>query len=382
MAKKKVIVSGCFDLLHSGHVAFLTEAASYGELYVCIGSDYTVNDLKGRYPVNSEGERQYMLNAMKCVHECRISRGGGILDFLPELEEIEPDILIVNEDGNTPSKQKLCEEKNIEYIVLERIPYENLPTRSTTTLRMETTVPFRIDLAGGWLDQPYVSKYFPGPVLTISIEPTVEFNNRSGMASSTRKKAVELWKHALPGGDPVRLSEFLFNCDNPPGTKIISGSQDSFGIVMPGLNRLDYNNNYLPVNIESNHDESILSWLESRLHLVTLGPRVTDYDVLSNTDINIPKAKALSDAAKDCWEAILNKNSKKFGDAFRRSFEAQIAMFPNMAGTEIFEIIDRYKDRALGWKLSGAGGGGYLILVSDEPIDGAVQVKIRRRDSV
>ena len=90
----------------------------------------------------------------------------------------------------------------------------------------------------------------------------------------------------------------------------------------------------------------------------------------------------LATAAIDCWDAILEKNSVKFGEAFRKSFEAQIAMFPNMAGKEIFEIIDQYRDRALGWKLSGAGGGGYLILVSDEPIDGAVQIKIRRQDSV
>jgi cytidyltransferase-like protein len=39
MPKKKVFGSGCFDLLHSGHVAFIKEAAEYGYLYVCIGSD-------------------------------------------------------------------------------------------------------------------------------------------------------------------------------------------------------------------------------------------------------------------------------------------------------------------------------------------------------
>src|SRR5688572_30488854 len=50
---KRVFVSGCFDMLHSGHVAFLQTAASYGDLYVALGSDATVYGLKGRLPVNT-----------------------------------------------------------------------------------------------------------------------------------------------------------------------------------------------------------------------------------------------------------------------------------------------------------------------------------------
>jgi cytidyltransferase-like protein len=379
--RKKVLVSGCFDLLHSGHIAFLSESAEYGDLYVCIGSDETVKELKGRYTINSQAERKYILDAIKYVHECRVSRGGGILDFLPELEEINPDILVVNEDGDTLSKRELCKVKNIEYKVLKRTPYTNLPKRSTTKLRGETTIPFRIDLAGGWLDQPYVSKHYPGSVLTISIEPTIEFNSRSGMASSTRKKAIELWKHALPGGDPYRLGTMLFACDNPPGTEVISGSQDALGITLPGLNKLNYNGKYLPESYETCHDEEILSWLENRLHLVTLSPREWDYDVLANTSINAQNAKVLAEASEACWDGILSQNSKKFGKAFRAAFEAQIAMFPNMVDNQIFEIINQYKDKALGWKLSGAGGGGYLILVAEKNIEGALKIKIRRRDN-
>ncbi len=378
---KKVMVSGCFDLLHSGHVAFLNEAAKFGDLFVCIGSDITVSELKGRFPVINEEERKYLLDALKSVHECRISRGSGILDFLPELEEIKPDILVVNEDGNTPSKFNLCQKKGIKYVVLNRIPYANLPPRSTTTLRTKTIIPFRIDLAGGWLDQPYVSKYYPGSVLTISIEPTLEFNHRSGMASSTRKKAIELWNHQLPTGDPIKVAKMLFAYDNPPGTQVISGSQDAYGIVLPGLNRLDYDNDYLPHNVTSVQDESVLKWLEDNLYLVTLGPRAGNYDVLETTDINKEGAKALSIAAKNCWDGILNKDVETFGQAFRASFEAQFAMFPNMVDDSIIEIIEKYKEQATGWKLSGAGGGGYLIFVAKQPIQGAIQIKIRRQNS-
>jgi cytidyltransferase-like protein len=377
---KKVFVSGCFDLLHSGHIAFLETAASYGDLYVCIGSDKTVYDLKGRYPIITQQERKYMIQALRCIHTCKINKGSGILDFETEINEIKPDIFIVNEDGNTPSKAKLCKDKGIEYIVLDRIPSEGLPVRSTTTLRTNSIIPFRIDIAGGWLDQPYVNKHHPGSVITISIEPTIEFNNRSGMSSSTRNKAIELWKAKLPDGDPELLSKILFSYENPPGTKIVAGSQDALGIVMPGLNRLHYSNeNYWPFEIHKEEAEEVLSWLESKLYLIPLDPRQSDYNVLTNTNINTEGAQQLAQATENCWKAILSKDTKSFGQYFLDSFHAQIAMFPNMLDDATAQIIDRYKDKGLGYKLSGAGGGGYLILVSDAPIDNGIQIKIRRR---
>src|SRR3972149_5856277 len=151
---KKVFVSGCFDLLHSGHIAFLREAAAYGDLYVALGSDKTVYSLKGRLPVNSEQERLYMMKAVSYVKEAFVSRGSGMLDFLPELDEIKPDFFIVNEDGNTPDKQKLCDERGIEYKVLHRVPHPGLEGRSTTALRAMNLIPYRIDLAGGCGDYP------------------------------------------------------------------------------------------------------------------------------------------------------------------------------------------------------------------------------------
>jgi cytidyltransferase-like protein len=380
-AMKKVMVTGCFDMLHSGHVAFLQEAAELGALHVCIGSDETVLGLKGRRPVNQQQERKFMLQSLKCVHQVHINKGSGILDFLTEIDEIKPDTFFVNEDGHTPAKEALCREKGIEYRVSKRIPAADLPIRSTTALREECLIPYRIDLAGGWLDQPWVSKFCPGPVLTISLEPTQDFNFRSGMATSTRKKAIELWRNRIPDGDAEQLAKLLFAFDNPPGTSQIAGSQDSIGIVMPGLNRSDYAGNYWPVQILSVHDESILDWIEQHLYLVTLGPRTQEYDVLADTDITETGAKALSEAASGCWEALLKRDLPAFGLCFTKSFEAQIAMFPNMADQSIFEMIDRYRNQALGWKLSGAGGGGYLILVAEKPIEHAIQIKIRRKET-
>jgi cytidyltransferase-like protein len=375
---KKVFVSGCYDMLHSGHVAFFEEAAALGDLYVGIGSDATISELKGRKTINTEQERLYMVSALKAVKHAFVNKGSGLLDFEDDILELKPDIFFVNEDGHTPAKEALCKKLEIEYVVHKRIPHGNLPVRSTTALRKECNMPYRIDLAGGWLDQPYVSKHYPGPVLTISIEPDYDFNDRSGMSTSTRKKAVELWQTDIPVGDKEKLAKTLFCYENPPGKTEISGSQDSLGIVMPGLNRLDYNGEYWPQKIRSVFDNDIIDWLEKHIYLISLSPRSWEYNVLSETYINTANARALSEAASECWDAILEKNMENFSAGVRKSFEAQIKMFPKMVDEKVMEHIEYYRSKASGWKLSGAGGGGYLILINDKPVENSLKIRIRR----
>jgi galactokinase/mevalonate kinase-like predicted kinase len=170
----------------------------------------------------------------------------------------------------------------------------------------------------------------------------------------------------------------LFCYDNPPGTKIISGSQDSIGIVFPGLANAYYEGEYWPSRIQHVQDAGTLQFVENALYLVSLGPRQADFDVLANTDITPIKAQALADAAESCWQAILDHDIVRFGHYFRASFEAQVAMFPHMLDGDVQSLINQYRDLALGWKLSGAGGGGYLILVADQPVENAVRVIARR----
>ena len=380
MRKKKVFVSGCFDMLHSGHVRFLEEAAAYGDVHVGIGSDHTVKELKGRYPINTQEERKYMLEALRHVKTCLINKGSGIMDFLEDLDRISPDCFLVNEDGNTPAKMRLCRRLGIRYVVLKRNPRANLPARSTTSLRRECQIPYRIDLAGGWLDQPFVSKHGAGPVLVISVEPTIEFNERSGMASSSRRRAIELWQTDIPGGDREKLARVLFSYENPPGTTEFSGSQDALGIVLPGLNRLDYQGNYWPIKITPVHQEETLRWLEEHLCLIPLGPRQGSFQVLKDKRITPARVRALAAAADQCWEAIRQRKVEELGRQMRASFEAQVSMFPRMANPDVTSAIRQYAPGALGWKLSGAGGGGYLILVSRHEVRGAIKIRIRRKD--
>jgi cytidyltransferase-like protein len=378
---KKVFVSGCFDILHSGHIAFLQEASQFGDLFVGLGSDKTVSELKGRMTVNSEEERLYMLEALSCVHQVKINRGSGILDFLDDMKDLKPDVFVVNEDGHTHEKEKICEELGIEYKVLRRVPHANLPVRSTTSMRKETPIPYRIDLAGTWIDQPYVSKYHPGWAITASIEPTIEFNERSGMATSTRKKAIELWNDTLPLENPEKMAKVLFRYDNDPGTKDVSGSQDSIGITIPGVNRFYYDKeNYWPSKFETITDISVIKWLEERLYMVTLWPRPADFVVLEDTRITVENVKRLNEGAEMAWDGLKDKDISLFTKGFAASFDAQVTMFPKMMNSKIADVIDSYRDRALSWKLSGAGGGGYLILISEIEIPNAIRIKIRVKD--
>ena len=380
---RKVLVSGCFDMMHSGHIAFLKTAADFGQVYACIGSDETVFSLKGRYPIINQSERAFCLSALDSVFEARVSRGSGHLDFLPELLEIKPDIFVVNADGDSAEKRTLMAQNQIEYIVLDRIPAENLPPRSTTALRTICDIPYRLDLAGGWLDQPFVNCLASGPVITISVEPTVEFNHRSGMSSSTRKAAIELWKTQIPDGNRELLAKTLFCFENPPGTKDVAGSQDAIGLVYPGLNCIEYGEagSFWPNKIETILDEDILTFLESRLWLMPLGEREAGYSVLENTQVSSSAAAALAAAAANLFLAATNKDALALGKAMKASFEAQIEMFPNMTSSSIQNTIQQCYEESptiLGHKLSGAGGGGYLVLFSEHPIDNTLQIKIRR----
>ena len=375
---KKVFVSGCYDMLHSGHVAFFEEASSYGDLYVGIGSDRTIHDLKNRKTINTERERLYMVKAVRYVKDAFVNSGSGIMDFAEDVKRLKPDIFFVNSDGYTPEKRRFCDEHGIELIVSNREPAAGLPRRSTTALRQECNIPYRIDLAGGWHDQLSVNKLCPGAVITICIEPDYEFNNRSGMSTSSRKAAMEMWHVDIPEGDRETLAKMVFRYENPPGSTYISGSQDAIGIVMPGLNRLDYDNDYWPVHIESVTDSKILDFIEKNIWIIPLSPRVCDYDVLEGTNITLEGAKALTAATERCWKALTACDIEEWGKASKESFYAQIAMYPNMAPREVLDSIELYKEKVKGFKITGAGGGGYLVLINDTPVENALKIRIRR----
>lgn len=131
-----VIVTGCFDWVHSGHVRFFMDAAAFGPLYVVVGSDRNVRLLKGEgHPLQGEDERRYMVGSMRPVYRCFVSSGSGWMDAEPEIERLKPTFYVVNEDGDKPEKREFCAAHGLRYTVLQRVPHEGLPARSSTDLR-------------------------------------------------------------------------------------------------------------------------------------------------------------------------------------------------------------------------------------------------------
>ena len=386
---KKVFVSGCYDLLHSGHIEFFRQAAQYGDLYVGIGSDATILQYKNRKTLYPEQERLFMVQSIKYVKEAYINKGSGVMDFVPTVEMLKPDRFVVNTDGSSEEKRRFCEERNIEYIVLERTPAKGLNARSSTNIKAEMCeIPTRLDLAGTWIDQPYVSCYAPGWALTISLLPNFEIRERCGLSTSTRKQIQKIWPIKLPDMDAEMLAKLVFCFENDPERSdgIISGAQDAIGICIPGLCRHHYDARFWPDKIEQCKDEKILCWLENHLCLVPMFPRKNGCSVVENKDITETKVKALAKAADDCWEAIMRTDLKAFSAAYRASFEAQISMFPAMIQPGVQDYINHYSamDGVLAWKMPGAGGGGYLALVIEnanifcQSVTEAIPLTIRR----
>jgi cytidyltransferase-like protein len=374
---KKVFVSGCYDLLHAGHIAFFKTAAQYGDLYVSVGTDANLMLLKGKQPRFSQEERVFMVQSIRFVKEAFLASGSGMLDFEPDIERIKPDIFLVNSDGHTSEKEKLCSKLGVTYKILERIPEEGLPARASSTIKKELSFPYRICISGGWMDQPWVSEVYAGSVVVAQLWPTLDFNDRSGMATSSRRIAIDIWGDQYPNGDPVKNAKLLFGAENPPGSKYVSGSQDQIGLLNPGISRLYYHGGYWPEQIESTTDKKICDWLSTVLHLIPLEPRPIGYDPIKEKVLTKENIKKLGDAGELCWQSILKKDIAGLGKSMSETFIAWKKILPLTVPDHLMkEMETKYFPNYAGAITSGSGGG-YVVVASEKEIPGAIKIKIR-----
>ena len=251
-------------------------------------------------------------------------------------------------------------------------------------------IPYRMALAGGWIDQPFVSKLNPSPpgsMVVVGLEPTFRYMDRCGMATSTRAVARKLWKDAMPDRGPGDLMRELYAVENR-GKPEPSGSQDMAGLIYPGINRLDYDcgyeGGYFPVHIESNNDPDLAHWLEEVIHMLPVAQRPTGYTPLGERHLDPEWIRRLGQSGKQCFAAILAKDIMALGASMNECMKCWEAVLPHTVchpaiTVDLRGILSCYQSRYAGAMYSGCGGG-YLYVVSEEPVPGSIRVKVTFRE--
>ena len=248
-------------------------------------------------------------------------------------------------------------------------------------------IPYRMALAGGWIDQPFVSSLNPSPpgaMVVVGLEPTFRFMDRSGMATGTRKVAFELWDGVLPDRASAELVHELYAAENR-GKREPSGSQDMIGLIYPGVNRLDYDaaheGGIFPCHIESNNDPAVARWLESVIHVLPIAPRPEGYNPLGEQHLDPAWIERLGQTGKACFSAIVNRDLTALGQSMNACMACWAALLPHTVRhptitVDLPAILAWYQARYAGAMYSGCGGG-YLYVVSSEPVPGAFKVNAR-----
>ena len=246
--------------------------------------------------------------------------------------------------------------------------------------------PYRIALAGGWIDQPFMSQLNPNPpgsMVVVGVEPAFFWMERAGIATGTRKIALDLWGR-LPEGDPGKLVDELYAIENA-GKAEPSGSQDMIGLIYPGVNRLDYDFNYrggiVPSHIESNRDPEVARWLERVIHVLPVAPRPPGYSPLGIKNLGVEWVTRLAQAGKDCFDGIVNRDLSLLAGSMNETMRCWATMLPHVVAhptitTDLVGLLNYYQSIYPGAMYSGCGGG-YLFVASEEPVPGAFHFTVR-----
>lgn len=250
-------------------------------------------------------------------------------------------------------------------------------------------LPYRLALAGGWIDQPFVSKLNPSPpgsMVVVCVEPEFWFMERAGICIGTRNIAMRLWKGELPDRDPDGLVQELYEEENR-GKVEPSGSQDMIGLVYPGVNRLDYDfthrSGVFPRHIESNNDPQVAKWLENVIHILPVNQRPEGYNPLEIKNLDVAWIERLGRSGRDCYGAIVARDIAALGESMNECMRCWEAILPGTVrhhtiGIDLPALLKHYQSRYPGAMYSGCGGG-YLYVISKEPVPGAFRVKVRIR---
>lgn len=336
----KVFVSGCYDILHAGHVQFFREARALGDhLTVSFASAEVLWLHKQRRSSLPDDHKRALIAAMRVVDDVVIGRGmeEGI-DFREDFLRIRPQILAVTEDDKyAPLKRALCDEVGARYVVLPKTPPEFSPISTTEIvrwIRAPREAPLRVDFAGGWLDVPRFSRP-DGYIVNCAISPTVSlrswgYERNAGLGGSGA------WA-LLNGRDGV-------NAELDLGV----GWQDPAVISEGGL--CVWRSGHRP-ELDIKTDGVML---RGRMALYWSGRQHCTPDLAAS-----PRDyEAIAQAGATARAAVWSQNIRQLAEAVRASYVVQRA--------EGMEALPADVPGALAWKYCGGGFGGYALYLFGE----------------
>jgi len=338
---KKVFISGCYDIIHGGHIQFFNEAKALGDyLIVCIASDDVLWMEKKRKSSLPNEHKKSVIQSLEMVNEVVVGEIMEMgLDFKDHFLRIKPDILVVTKDDKYEKiKRELCAQTGTEYHVLPKTPPTFNPVNTSgiiNQIQAPQEVPLRVDFAGGWLDVPKLSKK-GGFIVNCAIFPTVSLNNwdyekRSGMGGSgawailNGKDGVESELDLGVGWqDPAIIRETglcVWNSGIKPELHLKRN-----GDMLKGLMAIYY--------CEDDHDTP------------SIVDKNRNYDLIFN-------------AGKVAYEAVIHEDLDKLAKAIQMSYNVQLS-----EGMSVLLDIEN----CIAYKYCGGGWGGYaLYLFSSNP---------------
>jgi len=330
---KKVFVSGCYDILHAGHIEFFKQAKALGDyLIVSFASDEVLQKYKGRKSALPEKHKRYLLENISVIDEVVMGENldDPIFDFKDVFIKLKPDILVSTEDDkHAVEKRKFCQKHGAKYIQLPKdLAFQQI---STTEIRRRLNVPkevsLRVDFAGGWLDVPKYSRS-GAYIVNCTIEPKVSLDNwkykkGSGLGGSAG--------YAFLRGEDCVNSELNLGV----------GWQDPAVIMETGL--CVWRSGHHPIlEMKANPDFLIgkmaLLWTEADHNTPSNVDRKRDYSIIEN-------------AGKLAYRAVRDKNFEELCESVNMSYKVQL-------GEGMFKLKS-YKEKAK--KYCGGGHGGYAM---------------------
>jgi hypothetical protein len=248
-------------------------------------------------------------------------------------------------------------------------------------------LPYRLALAGGWIDQPFVSSSnpgAPGSMVVVAVEPRFRFMDACGMGTSTRKVAQKLWGGILPSRPPAELVRELYAEENR-GRADPSGSQDMVGLVYPGVTRIDYDaaceGGIFPARVESNFDPGVALWIAERIKILPVAPRPAGYSPLDIRHIEPGWVKRLGDSGRACFDSIVTRDLSGLQASMNECMCCWEALLPGTVrhktiSVDLKGILAANQGEYGGAMYSGCGGG-YLYVATERQVPGSFQITVR-----